>query len=360
MSAFEIPKTMRALTQDETTRTASIKENIPVPEIRDNHVLVKIEYVAQNPTDWKHTAFWSPPGVINGCDFSGTVVRLGTNLKVDLKIGDKVAGTVHGGWAKDEGAYAQYARVESDLCFKVPEGMKLEEAATFGIGWWTAVQTIIDHQGKAFPPNTNVTGNPWYIIYGASSSVGLFGIQIAKVLGYHVLAVCSPHSFDLVKSYGADATVSYHDQAKAIEEAKQITGGGVEYALDTISEGDSFKIIIGMMGDKGKKLCAILPPGEEAKKINPKIEIENTWMYTFFGVEFDFTPVAPERMIIPYIAHDRAFGAEVNRVTPDMITKYGIKANPVVIRGGLDDVLKGFENQRAGKVSGIKYVYKIE
>ncbi|WVQ77954.1 hypothetical protein IAT38_000034 [Cryptococcus sp. DSM 104549] len=358
--SVEIPKTMRALTQDETTRTVSVKDNIPIPELRDNHVLVKVEYAAQNPTDWKHTAFLSPPGVINGCDFSGTVVKLGTNLKVDLKVGDKVAGAVHGGWAKDEGSYAQYARVESDLCFKVPEGVKLEDAATYGIGWGTAVQTIIDHQGKAFPPNTNVTGNPWYIIYGASSSVGLFGVQLAKVLGYRVLGVCSPHSFDLVKSYGAEATVSYHDQAKAIEEAKQITGGGVEYALDTISEGDSFKIAIGMMGDKGKQLNSILPPSEEAQKVNPKVKIDHTLMYTLLGVEFDFTPIGPKRTILPFSAHDRALGVELNQITPEMITKYGIKPNPVVIRGGLDDVIQGFEDQKAGKVSGKKYVYKIE
>ncbi|WVQ77952.1 hypothetical protein IAT38_000032 [Cryptococcus sp. DSM 104549] len=358
--SLEIPKTMRALTQDETTRTASIKENYPVPELHDNHVLVKIEYAAQNPTDWKHTEHWSPPGAVNGGDFSGTVVQLGPKIKVNLKIGDKVAGAVNGGYSREEGSYAQWARVQSDLCFKVPEGLKMEDAATYGIAWWTAVQTIVDRQGKAFPPNTNVTGNPWHIIYGASSSVGLFGVQVAKLLGYRVLGVCSPHSFDLVKSYGADATVSYHDQAKAIEEAKQITGGGVEYALDTISEGDSFKIAVGMMGDKGKKLNVILPSSEEVRKINSKLEIENTWMYTLFGVEFDLTPIGPERTIVHVIPHDRAFGSEVNRVTPDMITKYGIRPNPVVVKGGLDDVLEGFEDQKAGKVSGKKYVYRIE
>lgn len=123
-----------------------------------------------------------------------------------------------------------------------------------------------------------------YIIYGASTSVGLFGIQVAKSLGYKVLGVCSPHSFDLAKSYGADATVSYHDQEKAIVEALKITDGGAEYALDTISEGDTFRVTIGMMGKKGKQLNCILAVPDEVKQINPNLKVEWSLMYTLFGV----------------------------------------------------------------------------
>ena len=122
-----------------------------------------------------------------------------------------------------------------------------------------------------------------YIVYGASTSVGLFAIQVAKSLGYKVLGVCSPHSFDLAKSYGADATISYRDQEKAIAEALKITEGGVEYALDTISEGDTFKVTIGMMGKKGKQLNCILAVPDEGKQINPGLRIEWTVMYTLFG-----------------------------------------------------------------------------
>lgn len=78
--------------------------------------------------------------MINGCDYAGTVVKLGSQLKAPLKIGDKVAGCVHGGWSKEEGSYAEYAAIDSNMCFIVPDGMKMEEAATYGVGWVTAAQ----------------------------------------------------------------------------------------------------------------------------------------------------------------------------------------------------------------------------
>ncbi|KAE8541477.1 hypothetical protein D1P53_002838 [Cryptococcus gattii VGV] len=358
MVSDSIPQTMKAWTQNGAD-WLSINQ-IPVPRLKDNHVLIKVEYAPQNPTDWKHAVSISLPGDILGCDFAGTIVQLGPNLKVPLKIGDQIAGCVNGGWSNVEGSYAEYAAIESDMCFVVPEGMKAEEAATFGIGWVTAAQTIVYQQGKSFPPgDTKVSGNPWYIIYGASTSVGLLGISLAKALGYRVLGVCSPHSFDLVKSYGADAVVDYHDQQKAIAEALDITKGGVEYALDAISEGDSFKIIVGMMGDKGKQLNCILGVPEEVYKINPKLKIEWTLMHTMWGVEFDWAPRSEKHEIRPVRPKDRAFGEEIFRRTPELIAKYNIRPNPILMRGGFDDVEAGLKDLQSGKISGKKLVIKI-
>ena len=42
-------------------------------------------------------------------------------------------------------------------------------------------------------------------MYGGSSGVGLFTIQLAKLMGHKVVTACSARNFDLVKSYGADA-----------------------------------------------------------------------------------------------------------------------------------------------------------
>lgn len=154
-----------------------------------------------------------------------------------------------------------------------------------------------------------------YIIYGASTSVGFFGISLAKALGYRVLGVCSPHSFDVVKSYGADAVVDYHDQKKAIAEALDITNGGVEYALDAISDGDSFKIVIGMMGDKGKQLNCILGVPEEVYKINPKLKVEWTLMHTMWGVVssshslfVQFIDDARRNLIGPHVLRNIRYG----------------------------------------------------
>lgn len=245
-------------------------------------MLVKVNYAAQNPTDWKHADMFSPEGALNGGDFSGVVVKLGDSPNnKDLKVGDKVAGVVHGGQFSDQGSYAEYVKPQSDMVWKVPEGTSMSDAATFGIAWVTTCQALVHDQKKQWPPAS--TNGEWFLVYGASSSVGLFAIQLAKAMGYKVIAVCGEHNFDLVKKYGADETVSYKDQAKCGEEVKRISGGGVAIGLDTISEGDSFKTAIGGYGEKGGRLNCILWPSEEHKNIRKNVEVSFTLMYWLFG-----------------------------------------------------------------------------
>lgn len=125
--------------------------------------------------------------------------------------------------------------------------------------------------------------NNQYLIYGASSSVGLFAIQLAKAYGYKTIAVCSPHNFSLVKSYGADEVVDYKDPSACSARIKEISGGGVDIGLDTISEGKSYEIAVNAFKEGGGRLNAILWPTEEDKKIRPDVEIVSTLMYTLFG-----------------------------------------------------------------------------
>ncbi|KAK4687532.1 hypothetical protein P7C73_g2576, partial [Tremellales sp. Uapishka_1] len=351
------PKTMQAIVEDKPAKSASLQE-VAVPALEANDVLVKVAYVAQNPTDWKHVTGKSPLNAIIGCDFSGTVVALGSSLKnPELKVGDKVAGTVHGGLFDTKGAFAEYLRVESDLTWKVPESISMEQASTFGVAWVTACQALLHSQKQKFPP-AKVEGNPWFLIYGGSSSVGLFAIPLAKAMGYKVVAVASAHNHSLLESYGADAVVDYHDESKAVEEIQKITGG-VERGLDTISEGSSFKLAVGGFGKSGGQLNSILPPSPGAKEIRTDVNIAMTLMYTLFGKEFDFSPLGPDHMVLPASAEDRQFHVEVCQNTPTLIEKYGIKANPINSRGTLKVIPAGLEEMQQGKVSGKKLVYKV-
>ena len=74
------------------------------------------------------------PGTHIGCDFAGEVVKVGPNLKTNVKVGDKVASAIRGGVSRERGAFSEYAKTFADLAFVIPEGTwSFEEASTVGI-----------------------------------------------------------------------------------------------------------------------------------------------------------------------------------------------------------------------------------
>ncbi|KAE8391157.1 chaperonin 10-like protein [Aspergillus alliaceus] len=68
-------------------------QEVPIPQIRDDYLLVKVKAVALNPTDWKHIDLVAPPGTTIGCDFAG----IGSNVETEWKRGDRIAGFTYGG-----------------------------------------------------------------------------------------------------------------------------------------------------------------------------------------------------------------------------------------------------------------------
>jgi NADPH:quinone reductase-like Zn-dependent oxidoreductase len=88
-----------------------------------------------------------------------------------------------------QGSFAEYLRVESDLTFKVPDSLSSRDAASYGIPWMTAAHVMWDRLGLPQPPQ-KADGSEWVIIYGGSSSAGLFAIQLAKKAGYKVFCRC--------------------------------------------------------------------------------------------------------------------------------------------------------------------------
>jgi NADPH:quinone reductase-like Zn-dependent oxidoreductase len=75
---------------------AAIQE-VSVPQLRDDYILVKVNAVGVNPTDWKHVAFGiTNPGSRVGCDFAGVVEAVGSKVTKPFKKGDRISGAVHG------------------------------------------------------------------------------------------------------------------------------------------------------------------------------------------------------------------------------------------------------------------------
>ncbi|CAE6502805.1 unnamed protein product [Rhizoctonia solani] len=339
-----LPQTMKALViqQDKTVQL----EDVPVPTLDTNEVLVQVHSVAQNPTDWKH-AENAPHGNIIGCDFSGTVVKLGSDFITRVKIGDTVSGFVHGGNYKDRGAFAQYLKAEADLIWKFPTNiLSFEEAATMNCAFWTSIQAFYNRLGLD-EPSSGAKKDEWILIYGGSSSLGLFSTQLAKLSGYKVVTTVSPKNFDLLKSLGADVTIDYKS-SDVVEQIQKATGNTLRFAFDTVCNATTQAVCaksLAPASEEGKpgKVLLVLPPNKDAQALRSDVVIQRRAFGNF--------PASP---------HDRQHMASWMPKIEELIASGNVKPNPVKLwPGGLASVNDGFQYMRDGKVSAEKIVYNV-
>ena len=182
---------MRAVTVADTG--VEIRK-VDIPKPNSNEVLVKVHACGLNRADLvvadggAHGAAGGT-GTIVGMEFSGEVVECGDNVK-NFSIGDRVMCSGSSTWA--EFAIADYGRV-----IKIPDNnMDFTTASTLPVALATMHNAIVTIGG--FVKGQTV------LIQGASSGVGLMGLQIAKHLGAQIVVGTStkPEKFNKLNAAG--------------------------------------------------------------------------------------------------------------------------------------------------------------
>ena len=178
-------------------------KDVEKPAPKDNEVLVRIHASTICAADYRLRGFPSVfgwiiglrKGKILGMELAGTVESVGPAV-TRFRPGDQV----FGGTGFKLGAHAEYACALESRLERKPVNMTLEEAAAVMFGGLTAL---------CFLRMAKIQAGQNVLVYGASGSVGVFAVQLAKHFGARVTGVCSTANLDLVKSLGADKVVDY-------------------------------------------------------------------------------------------------------------------------------------------------------
>ncbi|KAL4949688.1 hypothetical protein BDW69DRAFT_173847 [Aspergillus filifer] len=187
----------------------------PPPPSSPSQFLVKVHSTSLNPADCKvpeqstvlgKTLICTLPAS-PGLDFSGEIVAVHEDYAGDeFRVGMLVFGCL--ARPRQFGTTGEYILVEENDLAPLPEGVSVDDAACVGVAMRTAYQSLKNYIKPS--NNTDATEIPKKVfINGGSGGCGVFAIQFAKMMGFHVTTTCSTRNISLVKDLGADEVLDY-------------------------------------------------------------------------------------------------------------------------------------------------------
>ncbi|KAK9316844.1 GroES-like protein [Lipomyces starkeyi] len=211
-------------------------ETIPLP-IPKNQILIQVTASTLSSCDiaiLNTQMLWAKPGEKGlGRDFAGVVTYVGSNNELKWRVGDEVCGIYYHPYGA--GTLASHLLLDPNRegVLRKPEILPTFEAAAFPLSFSLAYQCL---------KNVTLTPSSTVCVFGATTSIGLFAIQLAKkhFKVNRVVATCSAGDSETLARYmGADDVVDY----TRVEERDLI-----DAVLATAGETMHFDIVVDTVG----------------------------------------------------------------------------------------------------------------
>jgi len=240
------------------SREVLVPEDMHVPEIADDEVLIRVHAAGINPVDWKVRAGYLKEmlpyefPLILGWDVSGTVAKAGSKV-TRLSVGDEVYALAD---ISRNGAYAEFIAVKADSVALKPESLDHIHAASVPLAGLTAWQAMF---GSA-----DLAEGQKILIHAAAGGVGSFAVQLAKWKGAHVLGTASARNREFLLGLGADEVIDYtktpfEEVAVDVDVVLDAMGGEIrERSWKTLKSGG---ILVSIVGPPDEEKAAELGVG---------------------------------------------------------------------------------------------------
>jgi NADPH:quinone reductase-like Zn-dependent oxidoreductase len=192
--------------------------DVPVPEIDDGEVLVRIEAIGVGVHDrWfmpENARFPYPIGI----EAAGTIEKAGEEV-TRFRPGDRVM-FINSTQPKG-GVWAEFSVVPERAVIPLPDALDFVRAAALPVAGGTALASI---RLLGLEPGDTV------FMAGASGAIGTLAIQLARSRTCRVAASASTRNHDYLRSLGAELAVDYREP-DWVEQVRGWMPGGVDAAL---------------------------------------------------------------------------------------------------------------------------------
>ena len=258
---------------------AEVRDDLPIPEINDDEVLMKVHATAICGTDmhlydWKEYAQARMKNLpmVFGHETAGEIVKIGKNV-TGHKIGDRISVETHipcghcyqcetGNphicenmrvfGVTDPGAFAEYAKVPKECIVPLDDAISYEKGAMLeAMGAGVHGVERADVKGKQ-------------VLVSGCGPIGLMAIGACKVHGAAKIIACDmfDQKLELAKEMGADLVVN-SGKEDIIQAVRNATGGhGADAAIDITGNGKAINAGLKALRKGGIFVSVGLPDGE--------------------------------------------------------------------------------------------------
>ncbi|KAM0564006.1 hypothetical protein ACHAPJ_000214 [Fusarium lateritium] len=265
-----VPSTQQAVVLP-AKRTPFTSKTYPVYPPSSGEVLVRVAWTSSTPLDLHRAdgGLLIPeyPSQMGSGGAAGKVVAVGdgSDLK-GLSVGDRVVSfAFHGG---KESNHQEYITIPAYLASKIPDNLSYQEAVTVSVNLVTVFHTATADLKLDLPwpiPEgyTPKEANEPILIWGASSSVGIFALQVFRHWGFkNLVAVASGKQHEYLRGIGATQTFDYRKDDVVDQILKYINNRSepkLPYIIDCIGSLQGTLKPLSKIAQRGSNAAVMLP-----------------------------------------------------------------------------------------------------